>query len=697
MNFGEDQAKLSKKTKELLEKKSEQLVEHVEELRDIIRYHDWRYYVLADPTISDFEYDQLFKKLKEIEQKNSDLITPNSPTQRVATDLTKDFPQVEHLVPMMSLDNSYDENDLNEWAKRVKGFVGDEKVIYAVEPKFDGSSFSIIYENDYLTRGATRGDGVRGEEITTNIKVLGSVPLKAAFSKHNISRVEIRGEVLIKKEIFTGFNNKRIEEGLPVLANPRNAASGSLRMQDASEVAKRGLEAFIYAIGYAESKDGKPLLGDEMNSHSENIELLYKLGFKTPAKEIKRCNTIKEVIDYCHEWEQKREDYPYEIDGMVIKVDDIRQQEQCGSTSHHPRWAIAFKFKAKQATTKLEKIEYQVGRTGAITPVAKIKPVQLAGVTVSSVSLFNEDVVKEKDLMIGDTILVERAGDVIPYIVRSIPDDRDGSEEEINFPRHCPSCNSELVKPETEAVWRCVNIECPAQAVERIIHFVSKNAMDIDGLGEKLVRRFYSNGMVKSIADIYKINYDALSGLENFGKKSIENLKKSIEDSKDRTANRLLFGLGIRHVGQTMAKALAKEVKDIEDFKNWNEEQLMALEDIGPKVAESIVEFFGNKENLHLIQELRDLGVNTGSTEELQPESQKLEGKTFLFTGSLTKFTRDEAKDLVENNGGKILSSVSKNLNYLVVGDSPGSKLDKAKSIGTIEILDEDQFLNMIR
>lgn len=693
-----DRKKLLADTEEFLKGKYELSKDNLEHYRDILRYHEWRYYVQDDPAISDPEYDKLFKQLQKFEEEHPDTVTPDSPTERVGSDLTKDFPEVEHLKPMYSLDNSYNEDDLRSWDKRVRGFVDDTEVVYSVEPKFDGSSIALVYEDDILVRGATRGNGTVGEEVTNNVKVIGSIPLRARFSDHKAYRVEVRGEILINKKRFQVINERRMEEGESILANPRNAAAGALRMQDPREVAKRGLEAYLYQLGVMQDKNGNEITDDVFTSHHESIQALDKLGFNSPKDEIKLCKSIEEVIDYCHEWQEKRDDYPYEIDGMVVKVDAYEQQEQCGYTSHHPRWAMAFKFKARQATTKLLNIEYQVGRTGAVTPVAKLKPVGIGGVTVSSVSLFNEDIVKEKDLMIGDTVLVERAGDVIPYIVRSDAEARTGDENAIHFPRECPSCGSELVKPEGEAVWRCVNIQCPAQSVERIIHFVSKNAMDVDGLGEKQVRRFYEqDGFIKTIPDIYRLPYDKIKKLEGFGKKSVENLEKAIEDSKDRTLDRLLFGLGIRYVGQTTAKTLAKEVDHLLDFEKWSEDKLLELPDIGPKVAESVHEFFQTEENIDMLKELEDLGVNMKSTGKLEPESHELEGKTFLFTGSLSKFTRDEAKEMVENHGGKLLSSVSKNLNYLVVGENAGSKLTKAQSIDTIEIIGEEDFLKMVK
>ncbi|EEP59882.1 DNA ligase, NAD-dependent, partial [Sulfurihydrogenibium yellowstonense SS-5] len=481
MYTDERQKELIKLTYEFLKLDAKKLTKEeakkiVEDLREVIRFHDWRYYILAQPVISDYEYDKLFKLLKDIENKYPELITPDSPTQRIPSEITKVFPQVKHLTPMLSLDNSYNEADLRDFDRRVRELTGLDKVEYSVEPKFDGAGISLIYEKDLFVRGATRGDGEVGEEITNNLKVIKTIPLSAKFSQYGIDKVEIRGEVLIRKDLFKKMNEERLEEGLPLFANPRNAAAGSIRLQDPSEVAKRNLEAFVYHITYAE-KDGKNLLGTVLKKHSDNIKMLHELGFKTPYPVMKVCIGIEEVIQYCEEWQRKRDTYPYEIDGMVIKVNDISLYDKLGFTSHHPRWAIAFKFKARQATTKIINVVFQVGRTGAITPVAKLEPVEIGGVIVSSVSLINEDFIREKDIRIGDTVLVERAGDVIPYVVMVIKEARTGNEKPIEFPKTCPSCGSPIVKPPGEAVYRCVNINCPAQVIERLIHFASKDAM----------------------------------------------------------------------------------------------------------------------------------------------------------------------------------------------------------------------------
>lgn len=658
-------------------------------LRNVINYADWKYYVQDESAFSDAEYDALFKQLKIIEQKYPELITSSSPTQRVAIGLSEKFPTVAHLVPMLSLDNTYNAEDLTDWDRKCKEYARAETIEYCVEPKYDGASISLIYEDNNLTRGATRGDGVMGEEITNNIKQIKSIPLNANFAEEGIGQIEIRGEVVIHKSVFAAFNEQRTKEGLVPLANPRNAASGTLRILDPEEVRKRKLSAILYHISYSNFP-----IGNEIATHYDSVQWLYSLGFPTPAKEMKRFQTIKQVIEFCHEFETKRDDLAYEVDGLVIKVNSFALQDKMGMTSHHPRWAVAYKFKARQATSKLRKVEFQVGRTGSITPVAKIDPVPIGGVTVSSISLFNEDVVREKDLHIGDTVLVERAGDVIPYIVKAMDNLRDGTEQPIIFPTLCPDCQQPLERPEDEAVWRCINISCPAQVVERLSHFCSKDAMDIRGMGYANVKKFYDLNIIKDIASLYKIDWTKIKGLEGFGEKSITNLKAAIEKSKEQPLNRLIFGLGIRHVGETTAKLLASSIGHLTELYNWHEEQLITLEDVGPKVASSIAHFFSTEENQHLITSLEHEGLTLSGMKK--QGDGLLAGKTFLFTGTLTQFKRSDAEAMVEEKGGSILSGVSSKLNYLVVGSDAGSKLEKAKKLGSVAILSEADFLQLI-
>jgi DNA ligase, NAD-dependent len=667
----------------------------INDLRKVLRFHEHRYYFLSDPLISDFEYDQLYKQLQNIEKENPGLITADSPTQRVASSLTKDFPSVQHLVPMLSLDNSYNSNDLIDFDRKARELTGLPVIEYCVEPKFDGASISLVYENDMLLRGVTRGNGVVGDDVTPNIRQVHSIPLSAKFSDHHIQTIEIRGEVMINKNNFKKYNEQIIEQGFAPLANPRNAASGSLRIKDPAEVKRRNLEAFLYSVSYfiAEPKKNIP---PALMKHSASLDLLWQLGFRIPVNEKKVFSGIQPVIDYCTAFEHQRDELPYEIDGMVIKVNDTALQDKLGMTSHHPRWAIAFKFKARQATSKLLKVEFQVGRTGSITPVAKIEPAPIGGITITSISLFNEDVIREKDLRIGDTVLVERAGDVIPYIVKPLTELRTGNEEKIIFPTHCPVCNDALYKPEEEAAWRCININCPAQVVEKIIHFVSKNAMDIRGLGEANIRRFYDEELLKNIPGIYQLDFKRLAQMERFGIKSIDKLQAAIENSKSQPLHRLIFALGIRYVGETTAKVLAQEVNHLFDFKNYSEEALQQLEDIGPKVAGSIYQFFANRDNIEMLETLEALGLQLANSKKQFHNGGNLQGLTFLFTGTLPTLKRSDAEEMVEKNGGKIAGGVSSKLDYLVVGEDAGSKLEKAKKTNTIKIISEKEFLEII-
>ncbi len=712
--YSSDQTrKLENLSRSLLEKANQHKVRasDIENLREVLRFHEHRYYILNDPLISDFEYDTLYKELEKLESEDPKLITPDSPTQRVAKGLTKDFPTVQHMVPMLSLDNSYNADDLIDWDRRARELTGLNEIEYCVEPKFDGASISLIYENDLLTRGATRGDGIEGDDVTTNIRQIRSVPLSANFSAYGILQIELRGEVLMNKNSFKKYNEQLAEQNLAPLANPRNAASGSLRIKDPKEVSRRNLEAFLYHVSYYTTIEGSSMVEgghvsktrnhqspatDVLTTHSASLDMLWELGFRSPKKEKKVLKGIQRVIDYCTEFEVSRDELPYEIDGIVIKVNDFALQDRMGMTTHHPRWAIAFKFKARQATSKLQKVEFQVGRTGSITPVAKIDPVPIGGVTVTSISLFNEDVVKEKDLKIGDTVLVERAGDVIPYIVKPLTELRTGKEKKIVFPTHCPVCGDKLVKQPDEAVWRCINISCPAQVIERIIHFVSKDAMDIRSFGAANVSKFFELGFLQDVPGIYELPFDKIRQLEGFGEKSITNLQTAIEASKKQPLHRLIYALGIRYVGETTAKTLSKAVSNLFDFKNYTVEELQNLEDIGPKVGGSIYQFFHNKDNIKMLEQLEKLGLTFKSNKSERSASGNLNGQTFLFTGTLTQLKRSEAEEKVEKNGGAILGGVSSKLNYLVVGEDAGSKLEKAKKIPSIKILSEDEFLKFI-
>ena len=707
MYSGETTKLLLQTTTELQQhlKEGELNESHITNLREVLRFHEYRYYILNDPLLSDYEYDQLYKALEQLELANPSLIIPDSPTQRVAKGLGTDFLKVEHMVPMLSLENSYNADDLIDWDRKAKELSGKEVVQYCAEPKFDGAGISLIYENDLFVRGATRGDGREGEDITTNIKQIRSIPLSAKFSTYGIQQIEIRGEVLLTKKNFKAYNDKLAEENLPPLANPRNAASGSLRIKDAKEVAKRNLEAFLYHVGYVSLANSREIMAGQdqqptlppPTSHSDALRMLWNLGFRSPEQEKKVFNNIEGVIAFCKEYEEKRDELPYEIDGMVVKVNDLELQDQMGMTSHHPRWAIAYKFKARQATSKLRTVEYQVGRTGAVTPVAKIDPVPIGGVTVASISMHNADFIAEKDLRIGDSVLVERAGDVIPYIVKSFAELRTGVEEIIVFPTNCPVCNYPLEKPVGEAVWRCNNINCEAQVVERIIHFNSKDAMDIRGMGDANVRKFYELGYLKNILSIYQLPFEKLKEMEGFGAKSIDNLMTAIEHSKTQPLYRFIYALGIRFVGEATAKTLAASVSYLPHLQHKTIEELQQLEDVGPKVAGTVFEFFKSNENLQLIAALEKAGVQLKNEKKEIHSGGNLQSLSFLFTGTLPTLKRSEAEKLVEENGGSILSGVSAKLNYLVAGEDAGSKLEKAKKLNLIKIINEEEFLRMLK
>lgn len=687
---------IEQQTLELLHKVNENNISISDMLKliQVINDHDKKYYINDNPTIADAEYDKLFAALKKLELKYPEHLLPNSPTQRVAHGLNESFAAVNHLVPMLSLENSYNEADLLDWDRKCKELSATDHIEYCVEPKFDGASISLIFENNQLVRAATRGNGVQGDDITMNARQIRNIPLYAHLNELGIAQIEIRGEVLMSKKVFASYNQYLIENNTQPLANARNAASGSLRIKDPKEVAKRKLEAYLYHVSFVQTKENISTQ-NIFTAHSQTLQKLEELGFNTSYTHTKVCNHIHEVIEYVKQFEEKRDDLPYEIDGMVIKVNSLALQERIGQTSHHPRWAIAFKFKARQATSILQKVEFQVGRTGSITPVAKIAPVTVGGVTISSISLFNEDVIKEKNLMIGDTILVERAGDVIPYIVKSFPELRTGAESVIQYPTHCPVCNEETYKPEGEAVSRCINVNCEAQIVERIIHFASKDAMDIRGLGDALIRKFYALKFIHNITDIYHLPFDKIKTIEGFGEKSVQNLQLSIEKSKEQPLHKIIYALGIRYVGETTAKTLARSISHLSELQHKTYEQLIALEDVGEKVAASILAYFKHAHNQMLLAQLEKEGLQFENSLKSNNDDKALHGKTFLFTGTLS-MKRSEAEKMVENKGGTLLNTVSSKLNYLVVGEDAGSKLEKAKKLNTIHILSEEEFLKML-
>ncbi|MEL6390746.1 MAG: NAD-dependent DNA ligase LigA, partial [Bacteroidota bacterium] len=628
----------------------EATIGEIEALRQALRFHEWRYSVQNDPVLSDYEYDQLYKQLEALETAHPSVITQDSPTQRVSSDLSGNFPPIRHLTPMLSLDNSYDAEDLlkfDESIKKLTGIEPSESIAYCVEPKYDGGSVALVYENDLLTRAATRGNGTEGEDITLNARTLASVPLSAPWSDANITIAEIRGEAVIRKDRFEIINKRRSESGKELFANPRNSAAGGLRMKKASDTRDRGIEIFAFQLGHAVDQDGRDVL-QEINTHEQQINLLASMGFKVHDPSELVCKDIHEVIKAAQQWEKKRGEYPYEIDGLVIKVNRRDLQERCGYTSHHPRWAIAYKFKAKQATTTLERVEYQVGKVGSITPVAKVTPVSLAGVTVSSISMHNEEFILQKDLHLGDQIVIERAGDVIPYIVKALSDLRVGTETPIRFPEYCPIHpvdKIKLVRVEDEAAWRCPNCTCGIQNLQRMIFHVSKSAMDIDGFGKSIVERFYDLGWLRDIADIYNLDYDQIQELEGFGSKSVDKLRSSINQAKKNPISRLLHSLSIHHLGKRASQLIAERIDHVLDLSTWQPEQFTNIKDIGPVVARNVSDWFTQESNIDMLRRMESYGVDLHQKEADRPvelvQDAPLSGKTILFTGSLQQMTRN--------------------------------------------------------
>ncbi len=655
----------------------------IEDLREKINNHNYKYYVLDNPEISDYEYDMLMKELMDLEEKFPELITSDSPTQRVGGEAISKFEQVTHTVPLLSLGNSYNEKDLFDFDRRIRKEIG-ENVEYVVEFKIDGLSVALTYEDGRFIRGATRGDGVIGEDITANLRTIKSIPLKL----NEEIDIEVRGEAYIPKEKFKELNQRQEENGQMPFANPRNAAAGSLRQLDPKVAASRPLDIFIFSILAFE--------GNGINRHSEGLEYLKKLGFKTSQFEV--CSNIDEVIKLCEKWQEKRHELSFEIDGLVIKVNDLRQREKIGRTAKSPKWAIAYKFPAEEKETVVEDIEVQVGRTGAVTPTAILKPVQVAGTTVSRATLHNQDFIDEKDIRIGDHVIIHKAGDIIPEVVRVLKDKRTGEEKVYKLPDKCPVCGEKTVRLEGEAAVKCINMSCPAQLRRGIIHFVSRNAMNIDGMGEAIVSILLDKGFIKDFGDIYylKDKKVELSNIERMGEKSVQNLLDAIEESKKNDLNRLINGLGIKLVGSKAASILAKEFKTMENLMEATNEQLTAINEIGDKMAESIIAFFKDEENIRVIEKLKNAGVNMKLIEKDINVEQKLEGKTFVLTGTLESLTRKEAKEIIENLGGKVTGSVSKKTSYVLAGDNPGSKLDKAKKLG-VEVIDENEFKEMIK
>ncbi|MGB9836299.1 MAG: NAD-dependent DNA ligase LigA [Candidatus Saccharicenans sp.] len=658
----------------------EQAQKRIEELRSQITYHEKKYYIDNEPQISDYEFDQLMAELKRLEEAYPEFITPDSPTQRVGEKPVEGFPTVEHKRPMLSIENCYNEDEFREFDERIRKLLPGEKIEYVAELKIDGLSMSIIYRDGHYQQAATRGDGFRGDDVTTQVKTIRSLPLSIPIK----DEVEVRGEVYLPYESFRKINQEREKRGEPLFANPRNAAAGSIRLLDPKEVAGRKLDIFLYYIF---------INGQEMPSQWENLQQLKKLGFKTNPHS-RLCRSLEEVIDYYREWTEKRDSLEYDVDGVVVKVNSTRQRELLGTTAKSPRWAIAYKFPARQVTTRIKDIIIQVGRTGALTPVAILEPVQIGGTTVSRCTLHNEEELKRKDIRVGDYVLLERSGDVIPHIVSVMKERRTGEEKPFKWPDRCPVCHSKLYKEEGEAISRCINPSCPARLRESIIHFASRRAMNIEGLGEAWVDQFLAKGLIKQIPDLYDLKYEQLIQLERMGPKSAKNLLDQIEESKKRELWRLIFALGIRHVGEKMAQSLARKFRDLERLAAATEEELMTVEDVGPKVARSIVFFFKQPENQELIRRLKAAGLNFKEQEE-KAGAKPLSGLTFVLTGTLSSMTREQAKEKIEKLGGSVASSVSKKTSYLVVGEEPGSKLQKARELG-VKTLSEKEFLKLL-
>jgi DNA ligase (NAD+) len=655
-------------------------IERVEELRQLLHRHNYRYYVLDDPEISDAEYDRMMQELVKLEEEFPDLMSPDSPTHRVGAPPLNKFETIEHSIPMLSLDNGFSDQDIIEFDRRIKRNLNtDSDILYTTEPKLDGVAVELVYENGRLITASTRGDGFYGELITSNVRTIRSVPLRLhnETEKTIPSLLEVRGEVFIAKEAFKRLNNERFDEDLPPFANPRNAAAGSLRQLDSKITAKRPLEIFVYGVGR--------IADLVLESHSDTLHALQKLGFRINPH-IRSRVTIKEVIDCYKELSEQRDFLPYDIDGMVIKVDSLALQRRLGTTSRSPRWAIAYKFKAVQETTQIVDIDIQVGRTGTLTPVAHLSPVNIGGVTVSRATLHNEDEIKRKDIKIGDTVLVQRAGDVIPEVVKVIISKRTGEEKIFSMPLSCPVCNSSVIRSENEAALRCINTSCPAQVKERIKHFASKGAFDIDGLGAKLIEQMVEKDILYSYADIFQLKEEPLENLERMGSKSANNIVRAIEDSKRITLNRFIYALGIRHVGEHVAGILARSFESLEELIGATQDELVSIDGVGPVVAESIVAFFKKNENRKIVDDMIANGVRI--FRDNAHKRSTLAGKIFVLTGTLETLTRSEAKRAIEEAGGKVTGSVSRNTDYLVIGASPGSKLQRAEELG-VNIIDE--------
>jgi len=664
------------------------IVKKIEELREKIRYHNYRYYVLDDPTVSDAEYDRLMRDLIELEEKYPQYITSSSPTQRIGIEPVSGFTTVKHITSMLSLANAFSTEELQTFDQRIKKLIPQQKLEYVVELKIDGLAVALVYENGIFIRGATRGDGVNGEEITSNLRTVKSIPLKL-FGENIPPRIEVYGEVYMKKSDFKKLNKERIKKGESLFANPRNAAAGSVRQLDPRITARRHLDTFIYRATFPE--------GNNSNVHMEVLNYLKNIGFKVNPH-IKLFQDIGEVVSYCLQWIEKKEELDYEIDGMVIKVNSLRMREELGSTTRSPRWAIAYKFPAQQVTTRVQGIIVQVGRTGALTPVAILDPVRISGSVVQRATLHNEDEIRRKDIRIGDVVLIQKAGEIIPEVVKVIKEKRTGKETEFLMPTQCPVCGAKVFRPEGEVASRCNSLTCPAQIKERIRHFASRNAMDIEGLGPAIIDQLVEKGLIKDISDLYFLERDDLISLERMAEKSADNLLDAIEKSKKKSLPNLIYGLGIRYVGVHTAEVITRYYPTLDKFKKANLEKLIEINEIGPKIAESIILFFKEKESLAIIERVRSTGLNFGQEEEKireEKEVQMLAGKQFVLTGTLKDFTRTQAKEIISELGGRVTGSVSKKTDYVVAGEDPGSKYQKAQELG-VPIINGEEFKKII-
>jgi len=667
---------------------SSSIQKEIETLSRKILDHDYRYYVLAQPIISDEEYDGLMRRLQELERQYPEFAAPDSPTQRVGGQVRKEFSTVMHAVPMLSLSNTYSEEEVRNFDHRVHETLGNETYQFVCELKFDGIAISLRYEDGIFVQGATRGNGAQGDDITQNLKTIRSIPLRLRSVKNGPRSLEARGEVFMKRADFQRMNEERQLAGEKTFVNPRNSAAGTLKLQDPKLVAQRPLN---FASYFLRTND------IELTSQHENLQLLHDLGFPT-SEHIKICTSINEVIEYWKEWERRRDELPFDIDGVVVKVNSLRQQEQLGAVSKSPRWAVAFKFASRQAETQLKDIRLQVGRLGTITPVAELEPVFLGGSTVSRATLHNEEYVRELDIRLGDIVVVEKGGDVIPKVSGVKIDKRQANSKTYKFPNQCPECHSNIFRSEGEANYYCENSECPAQVKGRIEHFAGRGAMDIEGLGEAVVDQFVQLGLLKNCADLYDLHtqQETVLSLDRWGKKSVKNLIDAIEESKTRPFSRVVYALGIRHIGASIAQLLVDNFITIDQLIAATETDLQSIQGIGPQIAESVVRFFADKHNQRIINRLKAAGVQMLEKKKSTRTSQKFSNKSFVLTGALASMTREEAKQRIESLGGKVVSSISKNTDFVIVGTDAGSKLEKAKTFGIL-LLDEQKFLNMLQ